>query len=135
MPRHLAKDDHQSAVLLPLRALSRRTSICQPPCSCAELHFLTLFLQFYRPSATTPVVDVEIMELYRDHKKLERDEWQREVVLLGLVLLVLATVCLCIANTLLAFVPSMSPVWLIFVPLDLCALVVTLLRFALSIRS
>jgi hypothetical protein len=84
-----------------------------------------------------PVVDVSagLLEIWADHRAWEQRERQREVVLLGLALLALATVGLCSAHALLALVPSVSPVWLVFVPLDLCALLFVVLRYTLSALS
>lgn len=98
------------------------------------INFMT---QFYRHSERVPVVEVSagLLEIWADHRAWEQRERQREVVLLGLALLVLATVGLCTAHALLALVPSVSPVWLVFVPLDLCALLFVALRYTLSALS
>jgi hypothetical protein len=55
------------------------------------------------------------------------------VALLGLALLVLGTVGLATAHALLVLVPSVSPVWVVFVSLDLCALLFVVLRYSLSL--
>lgn len=88
--------------------------------------------QFYPNTPHVPVVDVAVMELLREHREWERLERQRELVLLSLSLLVIATLALGTAHILLALQPTLSPVWLICVPLDMCGLLFLVPRLFFS---